>query len=281
MLTSQLGVPTNLKEKIIYQTYGNRGAFWSLESNYHLEQDFCHRIVPDLAVDLIFDLQANFFTLPFLSTTHKQLQIVNLGTDFKFFGIRLPVWYTYPLFAVKPGEIYNNLDGGLDVENKTLKSLQNFVADHLSLKPVFQTLQNPEFSSQFFSQIHTMLGFHFDNLSSSQLKILAYFNQISSFSKNPKDFKNNFLGSYSDRHQRRIFQDFSGFSQTDFVRICNFQAVRNSLETNPKSFYNYYYDQAYFSKEFKKFVGLSPLEYKKIYNMSAQYKTNLKNYYII
>ena len=80
---------------------------------------------------------------------------------------------------------------------------------------------------------------------------------------------------YSEQHIRRKFESYIGFSPKQFCQIVRFQ---NTLESYLKGdadilgiiYENGYYDQAHFIKGFKKFIHLTPKQYKKIF-------TNLGN----
>ncbi|MBB5323249.1 AraC-like DNA-binding protein [Anoxybacillus tepidamans] len=82
---------------------------------------------------------------------------------------------------------------------------------------------------------------------------------------------------YSDRYIRKIFEKHIGFSPKQFCQIVKFQnsldmilKADNPLLLNSKSLPsdNGYYDQSHFIREFKKFVLLTPKQYKEIYKPS-------------
>jgi AraC-like DNA-binding protein len=72
---------------------------------------------------------------------------------------------------------------------------------------------------------------------------------------------------YSRRHLELLFNDYVGFSPKVLGNIFRFQkfyrtwAHGKSFTVLKKELYDYYYDQAHFSKEFKKMTGYSPLHY--------------------
>ncbi|MBX2923514.1 MAG: helix-turn-helix domain-containing protein [Chitinophagaceae bacterium] len=69
---------------------------------------------------------------------------------------------------------------------------------------------------------------------------------------------------YSARWINMKFQDKIGLSPKNLASVIRFQQYYQSLVTNTemfflkKEFYNYYYDQSHFIKDFKRFTGYSP-----------------------
>jgi AraC-like DNA-binding protein len=76
---------------------------------------------------------------------------------------------------------------------------------------------------------------------------------------------------YSEQHIRRKFESYIGFSPKQFCQIVRFQNTLDIyLESNGAKvldivYENGYYDQAHFIKGFKKFIHLTPKQYKKIF----------------
>ncbi|TRZ37970.1 AraC family transcriptional regulator [Niallia circulans] len=76
---------------------------------------------------------------------------------------------------------------------------------------------------------------------------------------------------YSEQHIRRKFEAYIGFSPKQFSQIVRFQNTLDmylhSREENLLNiiYENGYYDQAHFIKGFKKFIQLTPKQYKKIF----------------
>jgi len=76
---------------------------------------------------------------------------------------------------------------------------------------------------------------------------------------------------YSEQHIRRKFESYIGFSPKQFCQIVRFQNTLDKyLERNGEDlldiiYENGYYDQAHFIKGFKKFIDLTPKQYKKIF----------------
>lgn len=87
---------------------------------------------------------------------------------------------------------------------------------------------------------------------------------------------------YSTRYLRRIFEQYIGFSPKQFSQIIRFQNSlhmvlhHNSAELLDIAIENGYFDQAHFNRMFKKFVRLSPMEFKEHYynslNASKRFK---------
>jgi AraC-like DNA-binding protein len=77
---------------------------------------------------------------------------------------------------------------------------------------------------------------------------------------------------YTSRWLNIKFSEKMGISPKNFASICRFQSCYASFTQNPKmflkekEFYNYFYDQTHFIKDFKRFTGLSPLQFTKATN---------------
>lgn len=77
---------------------------------------------------------------------------------------------------------------------------------------------------------------------------------------------------YSEQHIRRKFEAYIGFSPKQFCQIVRFQnsldmfLERESSDILDIIYENGYYDQAHFIKGFKKFIHLTPKQYKKYFS---------------
>ncbi len=77
---------------------------------------------------------------------------------------------------------------------------------------------------------------------------------------------------YSTRYVNRIFDEAVGVSPKLLSQIEKFQvvfqnwAIRKDSEFIRDHIYDFYYDQAHFVKEFRRFTGLAPLSYAKFEN---------------
>jgi AraC-like DNA-binding protein len=77
---------------------------------------------------------------------------------------------------------------------------------------------------------------------------------------------------YTKRYLDVLFKDYVGLSPKSLASILRFQACYQvwTRQTSPTSFRNslsgYYYDQAHFIKEFKRFTGFTPHQYQEITN---------------
>ena len=73
---------------------------------------------------------------------------------------------------------------------------------------------------------------------------------------------------YTDRYIRKKFEEMIGFSPKQFSQIIRFQKSVKTILHTPNSDYlkiteeNGYYDQTHFNKGFKKFMQLTPTQYK-------------------
>lgn len=78
---------------------------------------------------------------------------------------------------------------------------------------------------------------------------------------------------YSEQHIRKKFGEYIGFSPKQFCQIVKFQnSLDMFLEKDETEIFdivyeNGYYDQSHFIKGFKKFIQLTPSEYKKFFSL--------------
>ncbi|MFC4323624.1 helix-turn-helix domain-containing protein [Litchfieldia salsa] len=76
------------------------------------------------------------------------------------------------------------------------------------------------------------------------------------------------MTGYSDRYIRRKFEAYIGFSPNEFSQIVKFQRTLTSfLDTDSKDMIdiiqeNGYFDQSHFYRHFKKFMGVTPKQFK-------------------
>jgi methylphosphotriester-DNA--protein-cysteine methyltransferase len=77
---------------------------------------------------------------------------------------------------------------------------------------------------------------------------------------------------YTLRWLNTKFSEKIGISPKNFASICRFQSCYATFTQNPqlflkeKEFYNYFYDQTHFIKDFRRFTGLAPLQFTKARN---------------
>jgi AraC-like DNA-binding protein len=77
---------------------------------------------------------------------------------------------------------------------------------------------------------------------------------------------------YTSRWLNTKFSEKIGISPKNFASICRFQSCYALFTQNPqaflkeKEFYNYFYDQTHFIKDFRRFTGLPPLQFTKTSN---------------
>jgi len=77
------------------------------------------------------------------------------------------------------------------------------------------------------------------------------------------------MTGYSARWINMKFSEKLGASPKNLCSIVRFQQYYKSLKANAelffleKEFYNYYYDQAHFIKDFKRFTGYPPFQFER------------------
>jgi len=71
---------------------------------------------------------------------------------------------------------------------------------------------------------------------------------------------------YTKRYLDLLFKNHLGISPKTLATIHRFQHFYKHFDTNPANIYELYYDQSHFIKEFKRYTGLTPIQYSKFNN---------------
>ena len=223
-------------------------CYWELKTNQLLEKEFLYRVVADGCIDIFFEPghPDECFVMGFC----RRYTEFPLERHFRYVGIRFlptifPQLFGIPasalsnrfeiLSAVLPDAaqfITNTLSAGLEVW-EMLSHLDNYLMTRLS-----QSAFNLD--ARLYGALHLILKKH---------GVLNVETDLDT--------------GISPRQLRRLFEHYVGDTPKTFSKVVRFQNIlkakpsTQSLREN-KLFYDGYYDQAHFIKEFKTHYGVTP-----------------------
>ncbi len=189
--------------------------------------------------------------IPAIVESENVSQAGTIGVEFSPFG-------AYRFFHLPQSEIKNQIHPLTDILGNIAKQLEEEMSNTESIDGKVFLLQ--QFLLKLFS--HQDADYIFDycvqKLQSTKGKI--------SIAKLEKET------GYSSRWLYKKFIDKVGVSPKNLSSIIRFQQYYQALANNQelgfikKDFYNYYYDQSHFIKEFKRFTGLPPSRFENANN---------------
>ena len=223
-------------------------CYWQLQSTQTLAKPFAYQVVSDACIDIFFDL--NNYKDSFVMGFNKSFVTFPIGINFNYVGIRFlpamfPLW-----FDISAANLANRLDH----LHKHLPAFAEYLIaetepqdDLNQLKPSFDfylekilSQSNFDYDERFFNALHLIL---------EKKGILGVSTDL--------------VVGLSPRQLRRIFQHYIGVSAKSFAKVVRFQLILNAKPSmqslrESKLFYDGYFDQAHFIKDFKQFYGLTP-----------------------
>lgn len=223
-------------------------CYWLLKTTQTLQEAFQYRVVADGCIDIFFELTnpANNFVMGFCK---KKTQFP-LDNAFHYVGVRfLPTMFPQ-LFKVNAAELSNQSVALKEV----IPTTAEFIRTHF--KPTMQPAKIQTTLDDYFLKLIGQT--HFDDdprLYEAIQIILKNFGVL--------NIQSDLNTGISPRQLRRMFKYYIGDSAKTFSKVVRFQNIlrakpsKQSLQRN-KLFYEGYFDQAHFIKEFKNFYGVTP-----------------------
>ncbi|KAA2239393.1 AraC family transcriptional regulator [Chitinophaga agrisoli] len=174
----------------------------------------------------------------------------NIGIEFSPVG-------AYRFFQLPQSAIKNRIFLLEDVLGKTARDVQERIANHPSIPQKLQIVQQYLISMLRLSQADAVIDYCIDCIKKSNGMITVGALQSKT--------------GYSSRWLYDKFMDKVGLSPKNLSSIIRFQRIyapwaRGHEHAFKDKLYDYFYDQAHFIKEFKRFTGSSPLKYVKSEN---------------
>lgn len=234
-------IPSEALQPYIY-------CYWQLNSTKALAQPFAYKVVSDACIDIFFNLNnpAESFVMGF----SKSFVSFPIGTDFNYVGIRFlpamfPLW-----FDISAKDLFNRFD-------HLRNHLPAFAEYLISETEPKHTLNDLKYSfNPYLENILSKTDLKFDERFFNALNLILA-------KKGNLGVSSDLAVGLSPRQLRRIFQHYIGVSAKSFAKVVRFQHILNakpSMQSLRKSklFYDGFFDQAHFIKDFKQFYGVTP-----------------------
>lgn len=197
------------------------------------------RIVADIAVQLMFDLSGLIDTEPFIVYPGTNYIELELPKGVQLVGLQFAVWNA---IGLRDGVNRHTPTYGVSFDADWAYLLYYHLLDLRNSGAANEAMLH--FLRHLSSQIDATLRNDFS----------AHFFRISNGSEASTNL------AYSDRHQRRLYQDLVGMTPTQFKRVVRFQQSLERMQAEQRLSWDGYYDQAHFSREIKQFTGLTPAQ---------------------
>jgi AraC-like DNA-binding protein len=223
-------------------------CYWQLQTLQPLSTPFCYRVVADGCIDLFFDMQQpeENFVMGF-STAYTEFP---LPPVFHYIGVRfLPAAFPL-LFHVNASELTNRFEHLALVVPRLSAGLAALAGQ-------------PGFSGEAATRLN---NFFLQTLANAPLQADSRLYDAIDIILNAGGalaVESELATGISPRQLRRLFNFYIGDTPKTFSKVVRFQQILHakpsveSLKKN-KLFYDGYYDQAHFIKEFKTMYGLTP-----------------------
>jgi AraC-like DNA-binding protein len=173
-------------------------------------------------------------------------------------GIEFSPRGAYRFFRLQYSDVKNQIHPLADILDQTARRLEEQIADEDSINNKIRLI-NQFLLKLFFNSAHDPIY----DYCTQRIQLSRGNIAISQLEKET---------GYSTRWLRAKFSNYLGIGPKDYASIIRFQQCYSALLKNSsiilqqKEFYDYYYDQSHFIKEFKKFTGLSPKGFEKLTN---------------
>lgn len=223
-------------------------CYWELKTTGVLQEEFNYKVVADGCIDIFFELQKpeENFVMGFC----KKYTEFPLGNSFHYVGIRfLPTMFPQ-FFKVNAADLSNRYEKLDQVIPATAAFItENFygITGTEQIRTLFDT---------YFLNLLPRIQFDNDQRLYRAIHIIL---ENSGMVNVEKDLDT----GISPRQLRRLFEFYVGDTTKTFSKVVKFQHIlrakpsKQSLQEN-KLFFDGYYDQAHFIKEFRNFYGVTP-----------------------
>lgn len=254
------------------QLKGYVSKIWVFESSGRVPAEDMKLIVPNGMVKLTIPFRNGVSgknTKMFHLSRESQITLIGIGDipaviDVEHdapsgtIGIEFSPIGAYRIFQLRQSELRNQIFLLEDVFGKPAKAVQEIIANHESIPKKLQIIQDYLIKLLFQSQPDSILDYCISQIKSS--KGLITVGALESKT------------GYSSRWLYEKFMDKVGVSPKNFSSIVRFMqfyepwARNRNYDFYKDQLYGYFYDQAHFIKEFKRFTGSSPLKFAKSEN---------------
>jgi AraC-like DNA-binding protein len=208
------------------------------QRNFHLSKESQITLIGIADIPAIVDLEND--------APHK-----NIGIEFSPLG-------AYRIFQLRQSELKNNLFLLEDVIGKSARTIQEIIANTEVVEEKIQLIQSYLIKLLSKSEPDLILDYCIREIENSNGLVT-----VMTLEKKT---------GYSSRWLYEKFMEKVGLSPKSLSSVIRFMQFYDQWAKNPgadffkNDMYNYFYDQAHFIKEFKRFTGLSPLKFTKSEN---------------
>ena len=208
------------------------------QRNFHLSKESQITLIGIADIPAIVDLEND--------APHK-----NIGIEFSPLG-------AYRIFQLRQSEMKNNLFLLEEVIGKSARIIQEIIANTEVVEEKIQLIQSYLIKLLSKSEPDLILDYCIREIENSNglVTVIALAKKT----------------GYSSRWLYEKFMEKVGLSPKSLSSVIRFMQFYEQWAKNPganffkNDMYNYFYDQAHFIKEFKRFTGLSPLKFTKSEN---------------
>lgn len=245
---------------------------WVLETDCGLPNDDMKMLVPDGRMLLLIPVRSGLLgrmggreyianegqislvgvgDLPSMVDAQSNGALGVIGVDFTPQG-------AYRFFQWRLKEVHNQLYQLADILGKTVRHIEERIVATTNMEEKLTIVQ------QFLFNLFTIKGAD---------TVFEYcVNKIKKSSGAVSIRELERQTGYTTRWLNRKFEERMGISPKNFASIARFQYYYHALLTNAsrilthKEFYNHYYDESHFIREFKRFTGMSPAKLENAVN---------------
>lgn len=208
-------------------------CFWTLKTEEPLNTNFVYTVMPDACIDFVFDVAGS--TSPIVMTPSVSVEVLDLGTEFHYVGIRF-----------KPGVLTKDIDvHSLIGSQKELEDIlsRQFDLGEVSIHTTQTERQHYEILDTFTLKLIDSCIVERNGFIENVLRGMQYGLSVDEVADKV---------GYSSRQLQRKVAEETGFSPVQLRRILRFQSVLSSGDYELR-----FADQSHLIKEFKAITGVS------------------------
>jgi AraC-like DNA-binding protein len=239
-------------------------CYWKVELNTgaNIKRE---TILPNGKIEMIFALEGNYHVInrkthkmnqAWLSGMHHEPLEIQYSGKSNLIGVR---FYPHGIFPFLNFPIHETVN---QVEN--LKTIWGVFQEE-----IYEILCRQKGAEQIYSVLNQILMKKISEKKTNQHQLIE--NIIHHIKMNPHQSIPESAAAlgYTQRHLNRLFKDHTGINPKLLGQIFRFEKASSYLYTHSKQDLSNivsllgYYDQSHFNREFKRFSGMTPLEYKK------------------
>ncbi|MGF3104818.1 AraC family transcriptional regulator [Rossellomorea sp. DUT-2] len=239
-------------------------CYWNVELNTG-PNDKTELILPNGKIEMIFALEGNYKMMnrrtrsvnqSWLSGCHYEPLEINYRGKSNLIGIRFYPHGIFPFLEIPIGETVNQVD--------PLHSIWGVFQ-----KEMYEALYMVKENAEIYPLLDQFLIRKISEEKTRQYKVIT--GNINQLKVNPNQSIPTLADSlgFTQRHLTRIFHDHTGVNPKLLAQVYRFEKAYSSLYSHSHNDVADlisqlgYYDQSHFNKEFKRFSGMSPGEYKR------------------